>query len=150
MRDKLVANNPVTLVDRPKGLRGEKRIFSEEEAILFLSSAKGDPYEALYITALTTELRQGELFALEWSDVDIQRSALRVTATLVEDETGKLVRGAPKTASSRRIVDLPKVAVEALKEHRARTEDSRASCSETRSADRFARATSSAGTSTRC
>lgn len=119
MRDKLILNNPVSTVDRPKGVRNEKLIFSEEEALLFLSAAKGHPYEALYIVALTTGLRQGELFALEWSDVDLQRAALRVQATLVEDESGKLVRGEPKTASSRRIVDLPNVTVEALKEHRA-------------------------------
>jgi integrase len=121
MRDKLIPSNPAVTVERPKGVRNQKRIFSEEEALLFLTAAKGHPYEALYVLALTTGMRQGELFALEWSDVDLQRAALRVQATLVEDEDGKLVRGEPKTASSRRIIDLPNVAVEALKEHRARS-----------------------------
>jgi len=120
MRDKLIPTNPVATVERPKGVR-TKHIFSEKEALVFLSAAKGHSYEALYVLALTTGMRQGELFALDWSDVDLQRAALRVQATLVEDADGKLIRGEPKTASSRRIVDLPNVAVEALKEHRTRT-----------------------------
>ena len=121
MRDKLIPSNPVATVERPKGVRTQKRIFSEEEALVFLSAAKGHPYEALYVLALTTGMRQGELFALDWSDVDLQHAALRVQATLVEDADRRLIRGEPKTASSRRIVDLPNVAVEALKEHRTRS-----------------------------
>jgi integrase len=45
---------------------------------------EGDRLEALYVLALTTGMRLGELLALRWSDVDLQgaASALHMRATL--------------------------------------------------------------------
>lgn len=122
VRDKLLSDNPVTHVDRPKAQRNEKHILDEKQARTLLDAASDGAYYALYVLALTTGMRQGEIFALEWADIDLQNAALRVRATLSEDEDGNLNRTAPKTPSSRRIVHLPAIAVEALREHRVRTE----------------------------
>lgn len=122
VRDELLERNVAAIVERPKAVKRQKHILDEEQAKQLLELVKGDEYEALYVLALTTGLRQGELFALHWADVDLQRAAIRVRATLTEDEDGKLVRTDPKTESSRRIVDLPQIAVDALRDHRVRTE----------------------------
>lgn len=122
MKDELIPRSVVEIVDRPKAPKREKHILDESQAKRLLEAAKGDPYEALYVLALTTGLRQGELFALEWADVELQQAAIRVRATLTEDEDGNLVRSEPKTESSRRIVDLPKIAVKALRDHKAGTQ----------------------------
>ena len=61
----------------------------------------------------------GELLGLKWSDINLDAAAIMVKHTLTE-LNGKLFLSEPKTARSRRRVDLPKVAVEALRKHKAK------------------------------
>ena len=77
----------------------------------FLSSL-----EALHVLAVSTGLRQGELLALRWEDVDLEAAVLRVSRTLTRNG-GKVSVGPPKTKNSRRTVGLTDGAVEALGEH---------------------------------
>jgi integrase len=43
-----------------------------------VEAAKGDRLEALYILAVTTGLRQGELLGLKWDDIDLEVGTLQV------------------------------------------------------------------------
>jgi integrase len=107
----MVSRNVADLVDAPRPARHEMRTLSPEEARAFLDAASDDRLEALYVLAVTTGLRQGELFRLRWRDVDLRASALQVRGTAA---------GEPKTAKSRRQVQLSQTAVEALQRHRKR------------------------------
>src|SRR5260370_828542 len=87
---------------------------------------RGDRLHALYVLALTTGLRQGELLALHWADVDLESGVLQVRGTLhrapgvsVSEKSG-LVISDPKTSHSRRPVRLSGLAVTALHTHRSR------------------------------
>src|SRR5690606_17631674 len=82
-----------------------------------LEAAASDRLEALYVLAITSGLRQGELLALQWSDVDLEAQAVTVRHTLIEAE-GKIILSEPKTAKSRRRVTIPQMAIEALHAHR--------------------------------
>ncbi len=73
------------------------------QARTLLEAARGDRLEALYVLAVHTGMRQGELLALRWEDVDLERGVLRVRGT--------------KTARSRRTVKLSQTALEALTSH---------------------------------
>jgi integrase len=53
-----------------------------------VDAARGDRLGALYVVAVTTGMRQGELLALRWSDVDLEARTLRVRATLMETKSG--------------------------------------------------------------
>jgi integrase len=75
--------------------------------------------EALYVLAVSTGLRQGELLALRWEDVDLEAAVLRVSRTLTRNG-GKVSVGPPKTKNSRQTVGLTDGAVEALGEHLTR------------------------------
>lgn len=68
-----------------------------------LSAALGDRYEALYVLAVTTGMRQGELLGLRWIDADLERGVLRITQTL-ETGFGKQTIDTPKTLKARRSV----------------------------------------------
>jgi integrase len=59
-----------------------------------------DPYRTVCLTALKTGMRQGELLALRWADVDLEQAVIRVRSSY----TGELV-GTPKNRE-RRDVDL--------------------------------------------
>ena len=70
----------------------------------------------LYVVAIHTGLRQGELLALRWSDVDLGAGTLTVTGTL---DRRIRQRTDPKTDKSRRSVPLTPQAMEALQVHQA-------------------------------
>ncbi len=95
------------------------RPLSEVEANTFLQVARtsGDRFEALYVLAITTGLRRGELLGLRWDDVDLERGTLRVGRSLVR-EGGRHTVGETKTRRGRRQVNLTPRTVSALKAHR--------------------------------
>lgn len=113
---KLILHNPVRDVDKPKATPREMRTWSSTEVAAFLKATKADRLHALFVLALTTGMRQGELFALEWSDVDFTGGYLTVRRSL-EDLGGVLRVKDTKTGKGRRI-DLPKKALNALQAHR--------------------------------
>ena len=67
---------------------------------------EGERVEALYVLALTTGLRRGELLALRWEDLDIASRQLHVHRAM-QRVNGRLQTVEPKTTSSRRTVVLP-------------------------------------------
>jgi integrase len=64
-------------------------------------------------------MRQGELFALAWSDIDFSSASIMIQRSL-EELKGKLRIKETKSARGRRRVDLPQFAVVALQDHRER------------------------------
>jgi len=115
----LVVRNVASLATRPRAQRQEMVTFSPEQAGSFLEAAQGDRYAALYTLALTTGMRQGELLALRWRDLDLEARTVQVRATLQRTRDG-FAFTEPKTTSSRRQVALTRAAVDALRRHRAR------------------------------
>ena len=99
----------------------EMRPLSEAEARAFLATAResGDRFEALYVLAITTGLRRGELLGLRWDDADLERGTLRVGRALVR-EGGRHRLGETKTRRGRRLVNLTPRTVAVLKGHRKR------------------------------
>jgi integrase len=119
VRWNLVARNVVHSVDPPRVARREMTVLTPEEVRRLLDAAAGGPIEALLTLAVTTGMRRGELLALRWRDVDLTRRSLRVVGSLQRDATGRLDILEPKTARSRRQVELTGLAVDALQRHRA-------------------------------
>lgn len=104
VRWSLVLRNVSELVTPPRRARYDFRVLSSDQARAFLQAVKGDRLEALYVVAITTGMREGELFGLRWTDVNLRTGWLRLTRQL-------------KTKSSRRQVLLPRIVVEALTAH---------------------------------
>jgi len=80
-RWKLILRNPADLIHAPRRSTSEMHVLTEAEAAHLLNAAVGDELEALYVLALTTGLRLGELQALRWRHVDLERRRLSVVAT---------------------------------------------------------------------
>ena len=115
----LVSRNVAKLVDAPRVPHHEIEPLTPEEARRLIEAAADDRLRALWVTALGTGLRQGELLALRWEDVDLEGRKLRVRHTLARVD-GKLKLLEPKTDRSRRSVSRPDVVVTALRAHRTR------------------------------
>ncbi|MEZ5155317.1 MAG: site-specific integrase [Solirubrobacterales bacterium] len=111
-------SNPVDAVDRPRADGGDPDIryltLAEVEALL---RAVGEGRfaatdRAIYLTAAMTGLRQGELLALRWGDVDWRAGRLRVRRTFTRGSFG-----APKSRRSSRSVPLTDRVAGALERH---------------------------------
>jgi integrase len=118
--DGLIPRNAAD-VKAPRPAPEEMHPLSEAEARTLLNAARetGDRFEALYVLAITTGLRRGELLGLRWDDADLDRGTLRVGRALVR-EGGRYVVGETKTKRGRRRVNLTPRTVAALKAHRKR------------------------------
>ena len=118
--DGLIPRNAAD-VKAPRPAPEEIRPLSEAEARAFLEAAGKveDRFEALYVLAITTGLRRGELLGLRWDDADLLRGTLRVGRALVR-EGGRHELGETKTRRGRRRVHLTPRTVAALKAHRRR------------------------------
>jgi integrase len=118
--DGLIPRNAAD-VKAPRPAPEEMRPLSEDEARTFLDAARqaGDRFEPLYVLAITTGLRRGELLGIRWDDADLDRGTLRVGRALVR-EGGRHVVGETKTRRGRRRVNLTPRTVAALKAHRKR------------------------------
>jgi len=115
----VVARNIVALVEPPDAAPFEAHALTDEQVRALLDAAAVDRLEALYVVAVTTGMREGELFGLRWRDVDLENQMLQVRQT-VSWAGGKATFGQPKTKRSRRRVELTALAIAALKEHRRR------------------------------
>jgi integrase len=93
------------------------RTLSGENVAALFEAAVGERLEALWVLAATTGMRQGELLALRWPELDLDRAAARVTATLAPGPNGPAITE-PKTARSRRQIALTDQAVAALRRRR--------------------------------
>lgn len=114
----LIASNVAGAVDPPRAKRMELQTLNPDQARRFLEVAKGHRLEALYVVALTTGMRLGEILGLRWKDVDLDGSCLRIVCTLQRTPSA-LTFAEPKTDNSRRQIDLTQAAVAALRRHRA-------------------------------
>ncbi|MHB8433250.1 MAG: tyrosine-type recombinase/integrase [Candidatus Tyrphobacter sp.] len=113
----LVPRNAAQGVCRPRAVRHTMRVLTPEQADQLLAAAESSPLYALYVLALTTGMRRGELLGLQWDDVDLEAGALSVRR-IVTVVRNRLIVGDTKTAASRRRIDLPTLAVSALRDHR--------------------------------
>jgi integrase len=83
-----------------------------------LAEAIGARYRALVLLGAYGGLRIGEMAGLRRKRLDLEAGVVQV-AEVVTEMHGHLYVGPPKTAASRRRVDLPRVVTEALREHLA-------------------------------
>jgi integrase len=115
--DGLIPRNVAKGIKAPRPRKQEINALAADQAHGFLSAARGDRFEALYVVALHCGLREGELLGLRWEDVDLAAGTLSVRRTLSQARIGHMFE-APKNGNGRN-VRLTSGAVEALKRHRA-------------------------------
>lgn len=116
--------NVAALVSPPKASRIEMKALSKEQANTLLEAAESDRLQAMYYLAITTGMRQGELLALRWRDVDADSGSLHIRSSLQRLPHG-LAFAEPKSAKSRRQVMLTEGALAALRRHRIRQNEER-------------------------
>ncbi len=116
----VVARNVADLATPPRhraSASKEMQTWSAEEVSAFLVHSSQDRLSAIWVLAVTTGMRRGELLGLKWKDIDFERSALSVRRSLVSVEY-ELAFSTPKTEKSRRVIALDTTTLGALAKHR--------------------------------
>lgn len=102
----LLTRNVAIGVTRPKWQPAERVVWNADEARTFLATVQDDELGPLWLLALVTGLRRGELLALRWEDLDVGTSRLMVKQSLVM-LGGKTLIQPPKSQAAVRSVRLP-------------------------------------------
>jgi len=117
VRWQLLSRNPCDAVKPPRPERTEVKALDEKQTAQLLQATVGARLYIPVLVAVTTGMRRGEILGLQWQDVDLEASTLRVRQTLGLLKSGPTY-AAPKSEKSCRVVSLPTITSEALKEHR--------------------------------
>src|SRR6476646_4825505 len=118
----LVPRNVTDAVEAPRMRHAEIHPLTAAQARAFLEACRSERLYALFVLALATGMRQGELLALRWQDVDLAHGTLQVRASLRYQAGKGFVFEEPKTKHGRRSIALPPDAVKSRHAHRARQE----------------------------
>ena len=125
---RLISYNVSDAAVKPRQERRETVALTLDQVYVFLDAAReaGDRFEALYVTAVFTGMRPGELLALRWADLvlDGPEPEARVRRSLSKDDHGHRVFKRTKTEKGRSVSLMPEV-VEALRAHRRRQTEER-------------------------
>lgn len=120
----LLAKNPAKGVRPPERKPSGGTALEPEELNKLLAAARGGRYEALYLAAICTGMRLGELLGLRWEDVDLDNGIIFVRKSL--EKPGKQTTlGEVKTKKSRRRIRIPHQLGEALRALKDRYEKER-------------------------
>lgn len=112
---RVIARSPVQRITLPKAQHREMDFLRPAEVRRLIAAAPDEETRCLFLVAVFTGLRQGELLALAWKHVDLDARTIRVRQSF---SRGELV--VPKTRSSMRDVRLGPNVAAALASHRAR------------------------------
>jgi integrase len=119
----LASANPVASIDKPdrSAATADIRFLDATEVDALLAAVPDDPRgpteRAIYLTGAMTGLRQGELLALRWQDIDWSAGRIRVRQSFVRGEFGT-----PKSRRSTRSVPLADEVAGELERHFQRSQ----------------------------
>ena len=121
---KLISRNPAIDVTLPKVERKDVKVLTKAKSADLLANCEGHWLHPVVFIALMTGMRRGEISALRWAEVNIDKRCLHVVASIEETKNGVRVKEV-KTKHGRRQIDLPNIAVEFLKRHKAKETEKR-------------------------
>ncbi len=118
---RILPENVCTSVDTPKAISKKIFIYEEEDLVKFLRALFSKAplkYQVFFTLALTSGLRRSEILGLRWSDINFEKSFLRVNQAAVRAVGKGIVYKEPKTDSSEAPVGIAKIALQLLKKLR--------------------------------
>ena len=104
----------------PKSIKDDKEVsaltLDEENIFINYILSSGALYKNIYLIALYTGLRGGEIFALTRNDIDLKNKLLTINKTVSVDINGNPVIGKTKTSNGKRTIVINSKCEPVLKE----------------------------------
>ena len=115
VRQHLRTTNPASEVSAvPRPSTDQHPCWTPEQTATFLAATQEDRLYPLYLLAVTTGMRRGEVVGLHWEQVDLDAGQVTVSRTRVSIG-GRTVESTPKTAKGLRPIAIAPVVIEALR-----------------------------------
>jgi integrase len=123
--ERILNENVVGRVKAPQVERREQAPVSREQIRFLMAAAKGTRLETPIAVAAVTGLRRGELLALRWQHVELEKASLFVATSLEHSRaaSGRIRFKEPKSKTSRRVIPLAPECVKLLRSHKTRQEE---------------------------
>ena len=105
----IINKNPLNKVIKPKSTKEDKEVvsLSIEEQKAFIEALKYEPYKNIFLVALHTGMRIGEILALTPEDIDFENKLININNTLTKNLQGKVIIGSrTKTYESKRKIPI--------------------------------------------
>lgn len=130
----LIPQNPSAKVKAPKVRRkrateaagedcGPIHALDQDQVETLLKSLKGKHIYPLAVLALGTGARRGELLALRWSDVNLDKKTITINRAVESTKEGGIRIKPPKNETSRRTITVDEDLCGALRNHRQTQEE---------------------------
>lgn len=105
------------LKEKPKIERVEQRTWNAEQCKKFLAELQEHRYYGVFLCAMTTGMRIGEVLGLRWQDVDMRNRIIYVNQKLEFKEPGnpEIKIGPPKTKASEAPIPMTEILYQELK-----------------------------------
>lgn len=102
-----IESNPVKLVETPKLNRHKVDVLSKGEILVFIKEIEKLPLmqQTIYSLLLTTGIRRGECYGLQWGDIDLEDGLIHINRNVTRTDYG-IVVGLPKTDTSIRVIPI--------------------------------------------
>lgn len=115
------AYNPVEKVEPPKVALSHKQIYDEETTGKFLLALQAEElkHRLMALLSISTGMRRGELFGLEWKHIDFGAETINIEQTSQYLPTKGIFTKAPKTQGSKRVITAPSSVMQLLKQYKA-------------------------------
>ena len=91
----IIHKNPLVNVIKPKSSHNDKEVvaLTIEEQKAFVEQLSEDIYKNIFLIALHSGMRIGEILALTPDDIDFENNLINIDNTLTKDQKGKVIVG---------------------------------------------------------
>jgi integrase len=118
VRWELLARNPADAVDPPKVGRRTMKTYDESETVDVIEWTRGTTLHIPAVLAVLCGLREGEICALRWRNIDLAGARMSVVESLEQTKAGLRFKST-KNETGGRPVALSATVVDELRAHRA-------------------------------
>ena len=115
--------NPAAVCVLPKVQKAKINPMDEQQTKLFIKAIANEPLRRLFLVALFTGMREGEVIGLTWDNVDLKNGTIYITQQLQRHD-GEYKLMPPKNSKSRLIVPAPYI-MDILKEEQTAQKENR-------------------------
>lgn len=88
LEDALKFKNPCKYITPPEGSKYKPKVPTEEEFDILHNAVKGMWDEIPILLAAWCGMREGEIFALKWDDIDFEKGTIKVDENMAISDTG--------------------------------------------------------------
>jgi integrase len=113
---RVIHDNPAALADAPEVHSSEVEILKEDEIKVATKALRGHPVFPLMMTALGTGARLGELCALTWQDIDLDKGVIHIWRSVSQtQEEGLRIKETKTGSKGVRDVAIPDFVISVLR-----------------------------------